>query len=386
VNESKHTPWMKLIDTEVKQIVTSLPQSYIDWGTKLIGSEKAWAQDLTAKGIKTGILDTGIDYNHPDLMQNIKKTRSFIDGSDGFDSGFHGTHVAGIATGRNNGIGIIGVAPESEIYSAKIFRADGTNTSTAEFAALEWLAGEGVHVINMSYGGFIPTDIPEAALFLEKYHSLIKEVAKAGVIMVAAAGNWGNSHDTYDRIGWPARFPEVFAVGAISQELQRADFSSTGPDLDFAMPGVDVYSCYPGGKWARYSGTSMAAPYLTGCIGLLQEYAIKTTGKPLSYEQVKKQLIKYAQDLGMEGIDEEYGYGIVNIGKIGTTTMDNVTVTLDRPMDIINGRTAAPLRFIVEVNGGQIISWNNVTKTVVFRTTQGKIVTMQAGNPVVTIG
>jgi len=63
-----------------------------------------------------------------------------------------------------------------------------------------------------------------------------------------------------------------------------------------------------------------------------------------------------------------------------------VTVTLDRPMDIIDGRTAAPLRFIVEVNGGQIISWDNVTKTVVFRTTQGKLVTMQAGNPVVTIG
>jgi subtilisin len=370
---------------EIKQILTTLPQSYIDWGTKLIGADKAWAQGLTGKGIKTGIADTGIDYNHPDLAPNVKKARSFIDDTDGFDSSFHGTHVAGIAAGRDNGSGVIGTAPRTDIFSAKIFGAGGINTSTAEFAALEWLASENVDVINMSYGGFIPTDIPEAAKLLERYHALIKEIDRAGIVMVAAAGNWGNTRDIYDRIGWPARFPEVFAVGAVCQELQRAHFSSAGPDLDFAMPGVDVYSCYPGNRWARYSGTSMAAPYLTGCVALLQEYAVRTTGKRLSPQRVREEMIKRSTDLGIEGVDVQFGYGIVNIGKVGAAALDRVTVTLDQSMAIINSRTLAPLRFIVEINGGQIISWNNTTKTAVFKTTQNKIVTIQAGNPVVTI-
>lgn len=381
MNESNHT----LMDTEIKEILTMLPQSCIDWGTKIIGAEKAWAQGLTGEGIKTGLIDSGIDLEHPDLKPNIKKARDFITATDGRDAFYHGTHVAGIMAGCNNGVGIIGAAHGAGIFSARIFRPDGTTTSTAEFAAFDWMIAEGVHVVNMSYGGFIPTDIPGAAEFLEKYHNVIKAAHKAGIIMVAAAGNWGNTKDTYDRIGWPARFPEVFAVGAVSQELQRADFSSAGPDLDFAMPGVDVYSCYPGGKWARYSGTSMAAPYMTGCIALLQEYAVKTTGKPFTYDEVKQHLIKYATDLGVEGVDVEHGHGIVNIGKIGTAALNKVNVILDRPMEIIDGRTTCPLRFAVEVNGGQIISWENTTKTAVFKTAQNKIVTMQANNPRVTI-
>ncbi|NLP13980.1 MAG: S8 family serine peptidase, partial [Clostridium sp.] len=191
--------------------------------------------------------------------------------------------------------------------------------------------------------------------------------------------------DTLDRISWPARFPETFAVGAICQELQRADFSSTGDMLDFAMPGVDVYSCYPGNKWARYSGTSMAAPFLTGCIALLQEYALKTKGRVFTFEEVKNELAKYAIDLGVEGIDPEYGYGMVNIGKIGAAIMDKLVIMLDQPMTIQNNRTLAPLRFVIETNGGQVLGWDNTTKTVTFKTPSGKKVTMQVNNPEVTI-
>jgi len=102
--------------------------------------------------------------------------------------------------------------------------------------------------------GLFPIDIPGVKESLQKYHDCVKAVADAGVIMVAAAGNAGTPKDTLDRISWPARFPETFAVGAICQELQRADFSSAGDMLDFAMPGVDVYSCYPGNKWADTVG------------------------------------------------------------------------------------------------------------------------------------
>ena len=375
---------MLLFDCEVKQILNVLPQSYIDWGMKLIGADKAW-EKYTGKGIKVGIIDTGIDYSHSDLAPNIAKYKSFIDNTDGIDANFHGTHVAGISCGRNNGTGIVGTAPEAKIYSAKIFDKNSKTTATAEMKALEWMAEEGVHVVNMSYGGLFPIDIPGVKESLQKYHDCIKAVADAGVIMVAAAGNAGTPKDTLDRISWPARFPETFAVGAICQELQRADFSSTGDMLDFAMPGVDVYSCYPGNKWARYSGTSMAAPFLTGCIALLQEYALKTKGRVFTFEEVKNELAKYAIDLGVEGIDPEYGYGMVNIGKIGAAIMDKLVIMLDQPMTIQNNRTLAPLRFVIETNGGQVLGWDNTTKTVTFKTPSGKKVTMQVNNPEVTI-
>lgn len=374
----------KLIDCEVKEILTSLPQDYVDWGTKLIGADTAWKK-YRGRGIKVGIIDTGIDYTHPDLV--VKECISFIDNTDGFDSGFHGTHVAGIIAGRDNGVGIIGVAPEAEIYSAKIFDSQGKTTTTALFNAFRWMIEKKVHVINMSFGALYPPDVPGVADFLEEYHRRIKEMHAVGIILVAAAGNSGNPKDNLDRISYPARFPEVFAVGAISQELQRADFSSTGPDLDFAMPGVDVYSCYPNNRWARLSGTSMASPYLAGCISLLQEYALKTKDRLFTYDEIKKELIKYSVDLGVEGIDHEFGYGKINIGQIGSAIMRRTTMEIDQPL-IYNRETwrvLAPLRFVVEVNGGQILDWDSKSETVIFKTAMGQTVTMQVDNPVVTI-
>lgn len=373
------------LDAQLKEVLTALPQSYIDWGTQLIQADKAWAQNLTGKKIKVGLIDTGIDYNHSDLAPNVKKVKSFIDNTGGIDSGFHGTHVAGIIAGAKNGTGIIGVAPEAEIYAAKIFDKDGYATSQAEFAALEWMASEGVHVVNMSYGCYIPTDIPEAAAFERKYHDLIKEVVNAGTLLNAASGNNGKIGAKYDTVAWPSRFPEVFAVGAISQQLQRAEFSSAGGAVEFAMPGVDVYSCYPGNLWARLSGTSMASPYLTGCIALLQQWAIQTTGKPMNYEQMKRYLVAYAKDLGVEGLDVEHGYGKVNIGKIGTVVLDKTVVKLDQPPVIYNGRTLAPVRFVIELAGGVFESFDGFTKTMVFVLPDGRKVTMQADNQYVEI-
>lgn len=377
---------MRSLEVEIKEILNVLPQSYVDWGTKLIGADKAWLR-YRGKGIKIGIIDTGLDYQHPDLSSNVKECRSFIDATDGFDSGFHGTHVAGIAAGCNNGVGVIGVAPEAEIYSAKIFAANNVTTTEAQYAAYKWMIEQGVDVINMSYGGLYALDIPGVADFLEEYHRRIKEMADAGIILVAAAGNSGNVNDTQDRISWPARFPEVLAVGAICQESQRAAFSSTGGLLDFAMPGVDVYSCYPGGQWARFSGTSMASPYLAGCVALLQEHAIAKKGRKLTFAEVKQELVKLSTDLGIEGVDAETGYGVVNIGKIGTAMADKTIVRLDQPMvlDKNTWRTLAPLRFIVEVNGGKIVSWDTPSLTVVFDTPGGKRVTMQVDNPEVIV-
>ena len=377
----------KIFDFEIKEILQSLPQQKIDWGTKLIGADKAW-QKYRGKGMKIGVIDSGIDYTHPDIGPNVKETVSFIDGSDGFDNeNGHGTLVAGVIAGCDNGIGTVGVAPESEIYSAKVFDKDGKTNTNAIFSAFRWMIEKGVHVINMSFGGIYPADIPGVAEFLEEYHSRIKELHDAGIIMVAATGNSGNTKDTLDRVSWPARFPEVLAAGAISQELQRAEFSSTGPALDFAMPGVDVYSCYPNKQWARFSGTSIASPYLSGCVALIQEYALKTTGRLFTFDEAKQNLIDFSMDLGVEGADVEFGWGLVNIGKIGIAAMKEITIDIDQPMIIDKNtwRTLAPVRFLVEINGGHILDWDDDTKTVKFKTFDGKEVTMQADSHKVVI-
>ena len=122
---------MQIESVEIKEILNVLPQSYVDWGTKMIGAYKAWGK-YRGRGMKVGVIDTGVDYNHPDLEPNIKKVRSFIDDTDGFDSGFHGTHVSGIIAGADNGLGIIGVAPEAELYVAKVFGRNNYFSSLAE--------------------------------------------------------------------------------------------------------------------------------------------------------------------------------------------------------------------------------------------------------------
>jgi len=235
----------------------------------MLGADKAW-EKYTGKGIKVGIIDTGIDYSHSDLAPNIAKYKSFIDDTDGVDANFHGTHVAGISCGRNNGTGIVGVAPEAKIYSAKIFDKNSKTTATAEMKALEWMAGEGVHVVNMSYGGLFPIDIPGVKESLQKYHDCVKAVADAGVIMVAAAGNAGTPKDTLDRNFVAGTFSRNLCSRSYLPRIAKSRFSSAGDMLDFAMPGVDVYSCYPGNKWARYSGTSH------GCTFLNRLYSLTT--------------------------------------------------------------------------------------------------------------
>lgn len=366
--------------TEVKQIINNIDEQKVNWGMKAIKADKAWDK-YKGRGIKVGLLDTGIDAEHPDLKPNVVEKVSFIDDTDGEDANFHGTHVAGIFGAADTGKGVIGTAPAVEIYSAKVFHKDGYMTATAEREAIDWMIEKGVDVVNMSYGFLIgKKDSEEIEKAINNYEKLIQKLVDAGIIVVAATGNAGNTTDTFDRVSYPARFDNTIGVGAVSEEIERADFSSAGEAVDFAMPGVDIYSCYPGSRWARFSGTSMATPYLVGCIALLQEWAIEKNGKKFTLEEVKKYLLEYAKDLGVEGFDVEHGHGMVNIGKIGTRIVDKTIIEIDQPMTIINNRTVAPLRFIVEIAGGRILSWDNDTKTVVFETADGAHVTMQVDN------
>jgi hypothetical protein len=292
---------------KVSDIIDQTDGDFIDWGTKLIGADKVWDK-YTGKGIKVCVLDTGIDYNHLDLKDNIKEVVSIV-GDNGLDIHSHGTHVSGIIGAVNNGIGVIGVAPEASIYSVKVANNDGTAKIENINKGFEWALANKMDIISMSIGGggSLPVYVADT----------IRRCQSAGIIVVVAAGNngeWGSN-----TLSSFAKLDTTIGVGAIAlYEDQKyiAPFSSIGQQLDYVMPGSEIYSCFPDNKYVRCSGTSMATPFLSGCISLVQEKSLKTIGRKLTFKEVVEELNRYTEDMCNAGFDIYSGNGLVHIDKI----------------------------------------------------------------------
>ncbi|MBE9177887.1 S8 family serine peptidase [Oculatella sp. LEGE 06141] len=265
------------------------------WGADLINAPEVWAQGYTGQGIVVAVIDSGIDYTHPDLQSNIWVNRNEIpdngidDDSNGFiddvrgwsfvdtdsnnpmDLDSHGTHVAGTIAAANNGFGVTGIA-----YDAKIMpiRAIGgkDDRSLAKFdanvaAGIRYAVQNGANVISMSIGsnpGNAPMRQTEAAL---------KYARQVGAIAVMAAGNERRSGTR--RPIEPAFYAMKdlgIAVGAVGKNKTVADFSNPAGNkrLDFVVaPGINVESTLPNGLYDRYSGTSMATPHVAGVVALM---------------------------------------------------------------------------------------------------------------------
>lgn len=290
----------KLANFEVKEVISSSAgDDYIDWGLKAINAESAWNK-TKGKGIKVAILDTGIDADHPDLMQNV---REYIDFTGSYynseDMQGHGTHCAGIVGGIDNGIGMIGVAPEVELYCAKVLGDNGSGSFDSIIKGIRWAMAQNVDVISMSLG--TASKPPEAL------HEVIKSAINQGIIMVAATGNENGA------VCYPAAYDEVIAVSAVDENLRRADFSNYGLQNEITAPGVNVLSTYKKGKYARLSGTSMATPIIAGSLALIiARYKQMYSTKP-SVDAAHRQLLMMTKDLGNTGKDDLYGVGIINL-------------------------------------------------------------------------
>jgi len=215
----------------------------------------------------------------------------------------HGTHVAGTVAAEDNGEGVVGVAPEAELYALKVLNSNGSGSFSDVIAALQWCVDNGIQVTNNSYGSSgDPGETLEIA-FDNAYYDY-------GIIHVAAAGNSGNPPGTGDNVGYPAAYESVIAVAATDQNDERAQSSSTGPDLELSAPGVAIKSTLLGGGYGEKSGTSMASPHVAGTAALA--WAVDPT---YSNSAVRTQLQNTADDLGATGGDSEYGYGLVNAAK-----------------------------------------------------------------------
>jgi subtilisin family serine protease len=239
----------------------------LDWGVDRIDADIVHEYN-NGTGVNVAIMDTGIDRYHPDLAANYAGGYDFggwiwwlgMNDDDPMDFSGHGTHCAGIvAAVKGNDIGVIGVAPEADLYAVKVFDDFGDGRYSDVIEGLEWCIINDIQVISMSFGSAYTGGDPG----IEPW---INDAYDAGILLVGAAGNDGSGVDT---VIYPARYDKVIAVAATDISDNRASFSSTGPDVELSAPGVGIYSTYLGGGYATLSGTSMACPMVSGTAALV---------------------------------------------------------------------------------------------------------------------
>ncbi len=258
-----------------------------------------WDFTTGSENVIIGVVDTGVDYNHPDLENKVIKGYDFVNSdSDPMDDNGHGTMVAGIiGADSNNEEGIAGVCWKCKILAVKAIDSQGTGYYSWISDGIEYAVDQGANVINISAGGNSPGVVLEEALdYAISRNSLV----------VAAAGNSGG------QLLYPAGYsPKCISVGATDYADKRASFSNYGPNLDIMAPGVDIVSTLNGGAYAVGSGTSFSAPIVSGAAGLLISL------KPgLNVEQLRKTLIYTSDDVNSQslpGFDYYMGYGRLNL-------------------------------------------------------------------------
>jgi len=266
------------------------------WGWYRINADKAYEAGYNGSGIIVAVLDTGVDEDHPDLQANIIDGWNFVDNNDNVtDLDGHGTMVTGIiAAVANNGIGIAGVACGVSIMPLKVLSSSGGSWIDLDRAIIR-AADNGAKIIVMSLGG-------KYSLLSLATEAAIEYAYRKGCILVAAAGNDNTSEPFY-----PAAYEEVIAVSAIDLDDEKADFSNYGNYINFCAPGVDILSTWKDGNYAYGSGTSFAVPFVAGVIALLL-----SKHPELSNEDVIATLQFQAEDLGEEGWDPYYGWGLID--------------------------------------------------------------------------
>lgn len=235
-----------------------------DWGLLATGIPDAHKHTRGA-GIIVAVLDTGAP-NHLDLNANLLPAINCSGTGDANDKQGHSTHVAGIIGALENGVGVIGVAPDAKILPIKVLDDSGHSGFSQIANGIRAAIAAKVDVINMSLGA---PQTPPA-----DFYTAIKEAYDAGIIIVAAAGNDSGA------VNWPARYDEVIAVSAIDNQGKLANFSSHGDQIDFGAPGVNIYSTYLNNQYAVLNGTSQASPFIAGVCALLLAWTRKNPNLP----------------------------------------------------------------------------------------------------------
>ncbi len=234
---------------EIAAFTPTDPSFGVQTNMTVVRADEAWA--VSRGTITIAVIDTGVDYNHPDLVAKVILGWDFVDGdADPDDPNSHGTHVAGIAAAEsNNGTSVTGASWGSPILAIR-----GIGSHAVFAASVRFAADAGVKIINYSGGG---------SNSITKRNAVLYAVGR-GVLFVAAAGNSGSSADH-----WPGSYPEVLCVGNSTNADLRAGSSTFGAQVDICAPGVSVTSTMPGGGVGIKTGTSMASPLVAGAAAVV---------------------------------------------------------------------------------------------------------------------
>lgn len=293
----------KITPSQLKLLQSS---QVVPWGISKIRAPEVYSNGNKGTGIKVCIIDTGVDYNHPDLKDNYKGGWDFITNTPDANDGYgHGTHVAGTVAAGDNDIGVIGVAPEAFIYSYRVLDSNGSGSYSDIVAAIQRAINEKMQIVSMSLGG-------------SGYSQALKDICdaakKAGIVVIAAAGN-ADGDGSQDTVGYPAKFASVIAVASTDVNDNRSSFSSCGSEVEVAAPGSNILSTVPTSGttisdpigYKNLNGTSMATPHVSGAVALMLK-----ANPSLTPDSVRDILGKTSDDLGAPGKDVFFGRGRID--------------------------------------------------------------------------
>ena len=274
-------------------------QQRVDWGITATGVQDIWSK-TKGEGAIVFVLDTGIDKKHSDLQCNILGGVNFTsdDFADWQDRNGHGTHVAGIIGACANQWGIVGVAPEAQIFACKVLADNGSGSTNWIARAIDFVISfktDRKKIINLSLGA--NSESVGLKLACDKAH-------RANIPVIAAAGNDGTR---VGRICYPALHDSTIAVAAYKKGNKISAFSQRGEKIDIAAPGEDIFSTTPNESYASFSGTSMATPFVSGVVALMLSLEPN-----LSVEDIRMLLVSSAIDVGEFGKDNQSGWGLID--------------------------------------------------------------------------
>lgn len=331
--------------------ITSIPEYMgtrgLPWGHEMMNVEQAWKVSK-GEGVVIGVLDSGVDYTHPDLNRSILQFYNVANGSydNATDTDGHGTHVAGtiVANGKMQGI-----APKAKIVSVKITNASGTTTAPIQTAGFDYLIdwrgpdGEKVDVINMSF----------TTQATESLRAAIERAVKAGIHVVISSGNTGDNWYNTMEYNWGTFLYGVSTAGRGHKNGHVVTKTNNNSQIDVITASDDVISCAPGGKYQVMSGSSMSAPHLAGAIALIKS-AFRKNGIELSFKEteeiIKKCFIQPVPNNLAYRTNTYYGYGILDFAqnklpKPNTLTPKKKGETLYPPLSASEGYTYHSMGF-----------------------------------------
>ncbi len=326
--------------------VSSEASQHKSWGVAKMNADSYanYVSSVTKQSIKVAVVDTGVS-SHSFLSGRIADGGYDFVGLDSSPSDLngHGTHVAGTIVDCTPGLNV-------KILPVRVLDQYGSGYNSVVASGIRYAADHGAKVINLSLGG------SESSLVDE----MITYAVNKGSTVVVAAGNEGSSTSRY----CPSHLKSAIVVGAVDSQNKKAYFSNTGSSLDVVAPGVDITSCVPGGGYATYSGTSMAAPHVSAVAAMFQlVYPGKT---PSQIEQLIKANTK---DLGVSGWDSSYGNGIPSLAS-GNTPQK---VTLNKTSAALKAGNAVTLKAsVLPADADQAVTWES-SNTAIAAVANGKV-------------